>query len=291
MNYKVLAWDDDPDENLLKLIDRLKHFGVGVELVRERDEFLDKFEKDDWHFVMLDVIDTTSDPEYPRTRAGIDLAERVRRRNKRIPIIFITSEGSILAKETPTPGPVLYRSKDNPLSDLVNDIMDFAKANVFDSQAVFLIYGHDRKAGNLRADLVKRLKGLGLDVKSITPEESMVSLSTRLIEKMSQCGGFIAICTPDDKVVSDDRGGDEWYQPRQNVLLEIGIAMGMSRGLERLITLQRWGNDPSEMALLPSDLAGSLTIRFYDANNYKDALDALLRGLSERGLRIQEGKS
>ena len=32
--------------------------------------------------------------------------------------------------------------------------------------------------------------------------------------------------------------------------------MGMAYGLERLVLLQRWGNTPSEMAQLPSDLAG-----------------------------------
>jgi predicted nucleotide-binding protein len=207
----------------------------------------------------------------------------IRQRNKRIPIVFITSDGGVFAQERPTPGPVLYRSKDNMPGDLVNDIMDFARANVFDGRKVFLIYGHDRKSGNIRADIMRRLKDLGLDVKSITPEESMLSLSNQLIEKMSRCSGFIALCTPDDKV------DEEWYQPRQNVLLEIGIVMGMGNGFERLILLQRWGSNPSERAQLPSDLAGALAIRFYDGNNYDDTLDALVRGLKERGLQIQEG--
>ncbi|MFL5538475.1 MAG: TIR domain-containing protein, partial [Longimicrobiaceae bacterium] len=46
--------------------------------------------------------------------------------------------------------------------------------------------------------------------------------------------------------------------PRQNVLLEIGMAMGLSRGLERLIVLKH------RDATLPSDLGGVLTLNFDD---------------------------
>jgi len=158
MGYKVLAWDDDPGERLQKLIDRLAKVGVNVTLTRHTDEFLFKFDEEFWDFVMLDVVDSTSDPEFPRRGAGLDLAERVRRRNRRIPIVFITSDGSVFAEERPTPGAVLYRSKDNLPSDLVNDIMDFVRANVFDSKKVFLIYGHNRRSGNIKADLMKRLE-------------------------------------------------------------------------------------------------------------------------------------
>lgn len=283
MNYKVLAWDDDPSERLLKLIDRLGKVGVHVTLTTQTDEFLFKFDEDFWDFVILDVIDSTSDPEFPHREAGLDLAGRVRQRNKRIPIVFITSDGGVFAEERPTPGPVLYRSKDNLPSDLVNDIMDFARANVFDSKKVFIVYGHNRKSGNIKSDVIKRLEDVGLEVRLISPEDSMLPLMNQLVEKMAQCGCFVAICTPDDKV------NEEWYQPRQNVLLEIGIVMGMAYGLERLILLQRWGNAPSEMAQLPSDLAGALAIRFHD--NHEDALDDLVRGLKARGLQIREEAS
>lgn len=280
-NLRALAWDDKPGEYLTDLADRLKERKINVEVESRGDTFYRRFEDEHWDFIILDVIDTTSEPERPRPDAGIKLAERIRKKSIKIPIIFITQDSNELASGPLISGPILSRSKRLTVGEMVNDILDFVRVRVPDYTKVFLIYGHDVKAGGLRGDVLQLLRKYKLTVELITPEEAMSPLTSELINRMSPCGGFIALCTPDDKVT------DNWYQPRQNVLLEIGIAMGLSEGLERLIILQRWGAEPFERAQLPSDLSGKLAIRFYDETNYSDALGKLIVALEKRGLRLQ----
>jgi hypothetical protein len=58
------------------------------------------------------------------------------------------------------------------------------------------------------------------------------------------CGAIIAVCT------ADDEESCEVYQLRQDVLLEIDIeidlALGLNRGLQRLTILQQFGERVSE---------------------------------------------
>lgn len=282
MNYKALAWDDNPDEYLVGLKARFESHNhpVSLEYERERDDFWTRFENEQWDFVILDIVDA-SPAENPRRTAGIKLAERIRNVNKRIPIIFITGQASTIAEETSVTGPVVYRSKSLTYGDMILDILQFVKANAFDYTKVFLIYGHDRRAGNIRGSIKATLEGLGVTVVEISPETAQSLLADELLKRMFPCGAFVAICTPDDPV------GENFFQPRQNVILEIGIVMGMSHGLERLVILQRWGNKPSEMARIPSDLEGKLGIRFTDENNYQDALDDMVKSLRGMGLRMK----
>lgn len=279
MNRRALAWDDEPDDYLTGLAARFKGHHVTLEVETQRDEFWQRFNNEHWDFIILDVMDA-SDSENQLRPEGIKLAERIRKVNTRIPIVFITGQVGAIAEEAPISGPVSYRAKVLTHGDMINDILDFIKVNLPDNTKVFLIYGHGRKSGNIKADVIKQLKALNLTVDFISPENSMSLLASALIERMSPCGAFIALCSPDDKI------DDKLYQPRGNVLLEIGIVMGLLHGLERLIILQRWGNDPREMAQLPTDLSGKLTIQFFDENHYQDALDTMILNLNEMGLRI-----
>jgi len=284
MKYKALAWDDEPDKYMAGLKARFEsHHQVSVEIETERDEFFKRFENEEWDFVILDVIDKTA-PENPQP-AGLGLAQRIRERNQNIPIIFITGEASAVAQGHPVTGPVFPRSKSLSFGDMIMDILSFLKANVFDYTRVFLIHGRDRKAGNIRGSIKQKLETLGLTIVEISPEGSPSLLADELVSKMSPCGAFVALCTPDDKV---NDGSTEWFQPRQNVILEIGIVMGLVHGLERLVILQRWGSQASEQARIPSDLEGKLSIRFNDDNNYEDALDRMVQALTAMSLRIDD---
>ena len=285
-NWKGLLWDDDPSDYLETLMDRLEDkVGATLELTRLTEDCYQKFlEEGPWDFIMLDVIDDTSNIAQPNKRAGLDLAVRIRRKAPRIPIIFLTHDADeILVNERMVEKPLLVRTKGTPIGSMVNDIFDFLTEELepFSRTKVFLIYGHGRKAGGFREKVERSLKEVELDLVVIRPEMIMTTLSLALVEQMADCGAIVAICTPDDQV------GEDWWQPRQNVLLEIGIAMGLNRGFERLILLQRWGSEEDCKAKLPSDLGGILPIRFFDDVS-NDAIEKMLTALRERGMDLKD---
>jgi predicted nucleotide-binding protein len=110
----------------------------------------------------------------------------------------------------------------------------------------------------------------------ISGESLQTEILNGLLQRMNECSAFISICTPDDKA------DDGTYRPRQNVLLEMGMAMGLSRGLQRLVPLQRWGPEKQDQAVLPSDLGGIVALRFSKVENQLDALRSKLEGLGVR---------
>ncbi|MEL7506911.1 MAG: TIR domain-containing protein, partial [Cyanobacteria bacterium J06554_1] len=229
----------------------------------------------------LDVLDQTSDPEHA-SRAGIRLASRVRRSNPDIPIVFLTDDESIiLSGEIMTPGPVLKMPKSYPRGMLTLDILDFVRENLepYDFSKVFVIYGHGKQASGFKDKVIYSLKQHGVQPVLISPENVMKSISEGLVETMRDCGAFVAICTPDDRV------GESWYQPRQNVLLEIGIAMGLPKGFERLVILRRSGSEPDKQAKLPSDLGGAFALQFYDEQ--EEPIKRMIDALENRKIAIQ----
>jgi predicted nucleotide-binding protein len=286
--YKALAWDDRPEGYLDGLAARFKDpHQVHVDIATERDEFFIKYENELWDFVILDVMDQTS-AERPQ-QVGLSMAERIRKSNKRIPIVLITGEGNAVIEGATIEGPVLPRSKSLTIGDMIIEILAFLKAHTFDYRRVFLISGHNRKAGNIKGRVMKKLESVGLTVDSINPANTNFVLADELVKRMAPCGAFVALCTPDQKIVETETTSElglEWYQPRLNVILEIGIVMGLTQGLERLVILQRWGTEPNEMAQIPNDLGGKLGIRFTDDHNYEDAIDQLVEALRRMGLRM-----
>ena len=142
-----------------------------------------------------------------------------------------------------------------------------------------MIYGHGKKASGFKDKVVHSLEQHGVEPILISPENVMSSISEGLVDAMRPCGAFVAICTPDDKV------RDDWYQPRQNVLLEIGIAMGLPKGFHRLVILQRAGVKPEKQAKLPSDLGGAFTLQFYDEQ--EEAIKRMINALEHRNIKIQ----
>lgn len=283
--WRALAWDDNPAEYIDKLKPRLERSGQ-VELIvtQQADECYDRFQHDGpWDFVILDVIDNTSDPENPDRTAGSRLAAHLRRSRSDIPIIFLTHDDDIILSDFIVVGePRLVKPKGTPIGNLVNDIISFVRSELepFDRTKVFLIYGHGREAPGLLGKVRKALEERQVEVVEISPETVMRTISEALVRNMGQCGAFVALCTPDDKTAED------WYQPRQNVLLEIGLALGLPRGFARLVILQRWGEVPQHKAQLPSDLGGVLTIRFFEEQD--EAITSLIRSLEARGMLLQK---
>ncbi|NET37681.1 MAG: hypothetical protein F6K19_37630 [Cyanothece sp. SIO1E1] len=284
--WRALAWDDRPEEFLDSLKDKLQRNRVDVEITNQVEDFDELFHRGgSWDFLILDVIDQTSEPEQP-SKAGPRLAARVRKSNPDIPIVFLTDDESIILNgEITTSGPILQKPKSYPRGMLALDILDFVRENLepYDYSKVFVIYGHGKKASGFKDKVIYSLRQHGVEPALISPENVMNSISDGLVEAMKSCGAFVAICTPDDKV------GENWYQPRQNVLLEIGIAMGLANGFQRLVILQRAGAEPEAQAKLPSDLGGAFTLQFYDEQ--EDAIKRMIDALKHRKIRIQSPKT
>jgi predicted nucleotide-binding protein len=77
---------------------------------------------------------------------------------------------------------------------------------------------------------------------------------------------------------------DRFFQQRQNVLLEIGMVLGLPRGVNRPIALHAWGNTVEEQARFPSDLSGLLTLR---VENGQVDWDGFQKSLLLRGVALQ----
>lgn len=280
--WKALAWDDRPEAFLDSLREKLQQSRVDVVITNQIEDFIELFQDGEgWDFLILDVLDETSDPERI-SKAGIRLANSVRRTNQDIPIVFLTEDESIiLNKEITTSGPVLQMPKSYPRGMLSLEIFDFVKENLepYDFSKVFVIYGHGRKASGFKEKIISSLRKHSVEPVLISPETVMSSISEGLVEKMKICGAFVAICTPDDRV------GESWYQPRQNVLLEIGIAMGLPNGFQRLVILQRAGAEDDKQARLPSDLGGAFTLQFYDEQ--EEVIARMINALENRKIKVQ----
>jgi predicted nucleotide-binding protein/MinD-like ATPase involved in chromosome partitioning or flagellar assembly len=147
-----------------------------------------------------------------------------------------------------------------------------------DRKKVFLIYGHDKSAPGTTGILKNFLVKHGLEVVTLSGVDFNKEIAKGLIDKMNSSAAIIAICTPDDKK------GDGTFQPGQNVLLEIGMAMGLSKGVQKLTILQRWGVKEENQALLPPDLGGILTIKFEDSIEHK--FDKIKKRLIDIGVEF-----
>ena len=278
--WRALAWDDHPEELQLLQEYLQRHHKIELEITNDEGDFLSVYQNGlPWDFLILDVIGANG------TKVGTKIAERIRRYNLEIPIIFLTTDDSIIINdEINTSQPILIKSKGLTQGILAYDIFHYIE-NIkksrenYDYSKVFIIYGHGKQAAGFKEKVIARLEEHGIEPVLLAPEDVMNSIGEGLVNKMKSCGVFLAICTPDDKV------NDNWYQPRQNVLLEIGMAMGFSEGFKRLVILQRWGAKPESQAKLPSDLGGILTLQFF-GDAQEETLEKLIKALKERKITI-----
>lgn len=147
------------------------------------------------------------------------------------------------------PGMKAVYQDDLPASEFASEYSD-ALERIRDQlqRNVFVIHGHD--AARLR-ELEELLREWG--VQPVVMADKAAGGSTTVIEKLeriaSGCGFAIALFTPDDRVV---RHGEEYLQPRGNVLIEVGwfySALSRSRVLllmdKRLPPVDVYGSDLS----------------------------------------------
>ncbi|WP_343674930.1 TIR domain-containing protein [Paraburkholderia heleia] len=107
---------------------------------------------------------------------------------------------------------------------------------------------------------------------------------TSLESELQQCDFAIAIAHTDD--ITTSRGVD-WPAPRDNVILELGLAMG-KLGLNRALLMEPRGKDVK----LPSDMKGITTIpyvfdaRYDTAAKFAPACNELRNYIQQTGARI-----
>ena len=82
-----------------------------------------------------------------------------------------------------------------------------------------------------------------------------------------------------------------WFSDRRNMNIKfidefLKRRMGMTNGLKRLTFLQKWGEDPDNQAILPTDFGGVVTLRFKDS--VQETFDDLAQRLAELGLRLAQ---
>ena len=281
---KVLAWDDKPSDYFESLKKHIETYGIYMTIESKVESFLAQFHKGGWDFVITDLVlaDSPAQGENDPT-AGSQIAKWVAKTH---PVYVVTGiYNSIKLGQLDFPESVVVKSKDTPPSFMAAEIYrDLVQRGLFvDTESVFLIYGRDRNAGDATAEVEAFLsRRCRLKVVKATGKTLKEEIVHDLLEKMKTSAAFVAVCTPDDIVRR--RRQEIICQPRQNVLLEIGMAMGFTNGLKRLTFLQKWGDKPGNQALLPSDFGGVVTLRF--KNSVEETFDDLQQRLIDLRLRL-----
>lgn len=269
---KGLVWDDEPEKYMELLKEHLSYRGIALVIKDDKNEFSRAAVEGSWDFVILDLIEQATGEEI-----GSQLAREVaesKRLHPWFPIFVLTKDP--IGSTASLPRTAVVRHKDLP-SAIAAYIEEELKRRgvIFNKKKVFQIFsfGDHRAQQKSFEDQLRIWKRIP---DRISGENLKTEILNGLIERMNGCGAIVAICTADDQQV------DGTYQPRQNVLLEIGIALGLARGLEKLVILQQWGVDDNLRAKLPTDLGGVVTIRF--TRSISEAFEAVDRRFGELGM-------
>jgi predicted nucleotide-binding protein len=278
---RALAWDDEPERYLEKLKPHLQALGIELEIEDEVSVFLQRMRAEHWDLVISDLFNYDEAGDEHATD-GTGIASTVIA--KGIPIFVVTKSYDRAAAEAIVPRGAMIKSKHTPQTWLAEEIVtDLLRLGYpVRRDRVFVIRGRDREARGATELLVAFIRGRGLQVDVLSETTLKKEILGGLVSRMNDCAGFIAVCTPDDEWANGS-----WH-PRQNVLLEIGVALGLSRGLDRLAILQRTGppTEPKKNATLPTDLSGVLTMEF--ADDIESAFDDLVTWFDEIGVATQQ---
>jgi hypothetical protein len=275
---RALAWDDQPEKYMKDLVEELGPSGIEVTVCRLEREFRQEFQHPDkkWDFVITDLMTGDSGAISENdARTGVEIARRAV--NSGLPVFMVTQH---FTRFDPSalgiPPEVVIRSKSTDPGWQAGDIIEeLRRRGLFTNpKRVFLIFGHDRTAEGTSAAIEQHLRKQHARVEKVTPDTLFTEINHGLVGRMHDCRAILAVFTPDDKV---EAGKETYYQPRPNVLYEIGIALGLARGLERLTIIEKKGASPEQQVRMPSDLRGILPLRFEKSvDEIFDRLDARL---------------
>lgn len=285
---KGLAWDDQPaDDNYIqRLKDALGRKGVDLTVYKNENQFVEKALEQKWDFLITDLYKSARNSATPQDdvahgqQVGVEILSVVLNSDIDCPVFCITHAPEHAAAHLKQFPRVLIRPKSLFPNWVADDIIrELARlGRLLNRSKVFLIYALNNNAHQSIEDW---LHASALDIEKVGAGTLTEHLSKGLVSKLSTCGAIIAICTPDDKLAENGI-----YQPRQNVLIEIGMSLALFKGHERLIILQqrRGANPDGREAQLPTDLDGILTIPF--SNSPQEAIPTLAQALQARGIAV-----
>jgi len=140
-----------------------------------------------------------------------------------------------------------------------------------EDKRVFISHGGETKA---LVKIERFLRGLGITPVIVKHEPSLgKSLDDLIEEQMDTCVGVIILATKDDKI--RDERGEEYFQPRPNVIHEIGLAQEKVK--ERIIYLKEEG------CKFPSNIAPKVWENFTQ-DNMEDAFIKVGKELKAFGI-------
>lgn len=263
-----LAWDDKPDYlEMVKEILEEEMKVAELDVIQDQNEFISRYlrEKDDLDFVVLDVMaEETEDTFVP---VGFQFAQKILERDKKgIPVFMVTNHHNKLDFEKyKMPSRVILKFKSTHYNWMAHELIDelTARGLFHDSKKVFLIYGHEVRAEGINDDIRSFIQNdLNLEIVQVSSDDISTGILDDVIDKIRDCVAIIAVCTPDNEVSSVKCPGKPEYHPRGNVIMEIGMALSLYRGKERLIIMKFSGNRPDEMVSLPSNISNLTRVKF-----------------------------
>lgn len=271
---RALGWDDNPEEYFEQLKEHLQDLNIDLTIFDSEKECAGRLSKEpqNWDVLITDFLNESAPGD---EQVGARLSKLARAHD--IPAYMITHHYN--RTEMNIGDEVVVKSKRTPAVYVANEIKrDLVQRGAFRKRdTVGILYGRNLQA---RRSLEKFLRSeLKLNVELVTenvPESS--AITTTLKEKFHSCAAVIAICSGDDEI--DDAELGTIFQPRQNVMLEMGLVLGFNDGEQRLITIKE------EKATIPSNVRGRLALTY--SGNIDEAFPALAERLQERGIGPRE---
>jgi hypothetical protein len=265
-----LAWDDEP-AYMDVLAENLGRLEIRMEVVRKSSDFQGRFDTGPWSFAVLDLLDESVKPI---SRRGIELARNVARARATdpfFPIFVITGQAALLTPELfdslPPNANVRYKIADPyPMALMIRDELRLRGAYT-NPRKTFLVAPMLSNSPSAEAREIQTwLQEHGQDATPLGGRALDAEIIRTLLQEMAECRAIVILCTADDAWPNGSR------HPRQNVILELGMALGAGGGLRRLIILKQ------DATQLPTDLGGVLTLNFRNSPSevFKQLEDSLV---------------
>lgn len=279
---KGLAWDDEPDF-LKGLVPHLEKRKIFLEVTDDDELFLSRIgdPNEHWDFAISDLFKPAPIEGQPDHPFGAIFAAR---HHVTLPVFIVTKNMAKAEVEAihDLPSDVRLLSKATPRAYMADDIhKELVRRGIYvDYDKVFVVYGRTAKSNGELNRLIAHLEDLGLNP-VVIDEDIRTAVINGLVERMNDCAAVVALLTPDDEVAEKD---NHYWQPRPNVFIELGMAVMLGRGLERLVLIQKCGpkNRPEQHAHLPKDLDGIIPIRY--EGEIDSAFAQIEQSLSDREL-------
>lgn len=146
---------------------------------------------------------------------------------------------------------------------------------------IFVVYGHDNAAKAQLEAILRRWELEPLILDQLVSGGKMIL--EKLEEYMLQAQFGIVLATPDDIGYPKNSENDKKYRVRQNVVLELGMLLGLLKREKVVILLQEQENMEK-----PSDIQGLIYLPFKEDVN--EVIIPLIKELNKHGYNISLDK-